>query len=792
MLRKTDRYMALMTGCMLMLSACSSDELPYVAETTQHEKTPIELTVGISGEGGAMTRSGQTTRSVTTTDEHSLAKAFEKGTSLYMVMKSEEYGGTGTKYSRTMAHAQIKTDDNNTKVEFGSGYVRYYEDSYSRNSQVSIYAACVPGHYLSGSYTGSTGTVSTSAVSINNSTTYNNNLWATATEPTTIVWPMNSAVVTTQDADFISSQDLCFSNNVANPAGGTDNRIKFAESPTRGFTSGRLVFYHALTKVTFKIIKGQGFETGDFAFTQSGKNIVLTGFNTGGTFDIETGEFKTSDPAITTGVINSMCITSDTHSEAVVNGQAYQLECLMLPGTNLDNSDATITFEIDHNEYRLKKKDLMDALSGKHIYEGQEYQDDALDANKMRPGVNYVFTLTVGKKKVESLTAAVVGWEEVEANEHTPSHARILVSLLNNGSAQSGAAAFDLYRKADVADAIPANENAYASFLWTTGYVPSGNPTVNKAMLTETTSGVYKADNADADPGSSPETHTPWYWPNNKTFYHFRTVMPKNHTVTENSTYGDYITLEGKAYSSTPAESYKDVCWGAPFRAKSTDQTKPDNTDEKLTYSTGTGFDNTKSPETAEANHQISKAIGATESTINIEMFHMMSDVTIKLTTSTGTDAVTIAGATITLSNIYNNGLVRMGNGKVETTGSVADPAISGTVADVSGTYQWRYGFVPQSLASVVLTIQTTDHNLYIVDMKDVVATTVGNNLIKNPYTPIAAGNTNAGKYPIDYWYPNYKYTYTFKLTKSDISLITATLADWETVTAGDDNVQIK
>ena len=782
--------MALMTGCMLMLSACSSGELPYVAETTQHEKTPIELTVGISGEGGAMTRSGQTTRAVTTTDEHSLAKAFEKGTSLYMVMKSEESGGTGTKYSRTMAHAQIKTDDNNTKVEFGSGYVRYYEDSYSRNSQVSIYAACVPGHYLSGSYTGSTGTVSTSAVSINNSTTYNNNLWATTTEPTTIVWPMNSAVVTTQDADFISSQDLCFSNNVANPAGGTDNRIKFAESPIRGFTSGRLVFYHALTKVTFKIIKGQGFETGDFAFTQSGKNIVLTGFNTGGTFDIETGEFKTSDPAITTGVINSMCITSDTHSEAVVNGQAYQLECLMLPGTNLDNSDATITFEIDHNEYRLKKKDLMDALSGKHIYEGQAYRDDALDANKMRPGVNYVFTLTVGKKKVESLTASIVPWETVNADNHQPTHARIVVSLLKNGVLQTGAnATFDLYRKADVADNIPANENAYASFLWTTGYAPTSTPAINKAKLTEGTSGTYAASNATADEGSEPATYTPWYWPDNKTFYHFRAVMPKNISITENSTYGDYISLTGEAIAGSA--EYTGVCWGAPFRAKVGDLTKPDNTDEKLTYSKDYGFDNTQSPGTAETDHQISKAIGATESTINMELFHMMSDVTIKLTTTTGSDAVVLSDATITLSDIYNNGLVRMGTGKVETTDGTS--TVGGTkVSLVDGSYQWRYAFVPQSLASVMLTIQTDDHNLYLVNMKDVVATTVGNNVIKNPYTPIAAGNTNAGKYPIDYWYPNYKYTYTFKLTKSDISLIIATLANWETVTAGDDNVQIK
>ncbi len=778
MLKRTDKYMVLVTGCMLMLSACSSDELPYVAEANNQEKTPIELTVGISGEGGAKTRNGMATRAVTTTDDHSLAKAFESGTSLYMVMKSEEDAVSpgSPKYTRTMGHAQVVVDADNSRVEFGTGFVRYYEDSYSRLSQVSVFAACVPGHYLEASYTGATGTADASAISINSSTAYGSNTWTTTAEATTIVWPLRSESVATQSEAFVSGQDLCFSNNVASPDGGTDNRIKFQESP-RGFTAKRLVFYHALTKVTFKIIKGQGFETGDFDFTQSGKNIVLAGFNTGGTFDIETGEFKTSTPAITTGTINSMCITSNT-SDVVVNSQAYRLDCLMLPGTDLNNTDPSITFEIDHNEYRMSKKDLLDALSGKYIYEGESYQADVLTADhKMRPGVNYVFTLTVGKKKVESLTASVVPWESVNAADHQPTHARILVTLLKNGVLQTGAdASFDLYRKEDVAGSIPADENTYASFLWTTGYVPTANPKINKAKLTEGTSGMYAAANADADPGSDPETFTPWYWPNNKTFYHFRAVMPKNTVVTEDSSEGDYISFTGKAIAGSA--EYTGVCWGAPFKNINIAG------GARLTYSKDTGFDNTQSPGTAEANHQISKAIGATENTIDMELFHMMSDVTIRLTTSAGTDAVTIAGATVSLSNIYNSGKVRMGTGKVETTGAVsADPAIGGTVSLVDGNQQWRYAFVPQSLSSVVLTIQTTDHNLYFVDMWDVVANSVGGNIINAPtYTDNK----------IDYWYPNYKYTYTFKLTKSDISLITATLANWENVEASEQEVKIK
>jgi len=124
-----------------------------------------------------------------------------------------------------------------------------------------------------------------------------------------------------------------------------------------------------------------------------------------------------------------------------------------------------------------------------------------------------------------------------------------------------------------------------------------------------------------------------------------------------------------------------------------------------------------------------------------------------------------------------------MGTGKVETTGAIASPEIGGTVTLHDTKYKWRYAFVPQSLATVVLTIKTTDNNLYLVDMKDVVASSIGSNVIA---APTYADNK------INRWYPNYRYTYTFKLTKSDISLITATLADWEDVTAGDDNVQIR
>jgi hypothetical protein len=378
----------------------------------------------------------------------------------------------------------------------------------------------------------------------------------------------------------------------------------------------------------------------------------------------------------------------------------------------------------------------------------------------MRPGVHYVFTMTVSKKKIDKLSAAIVDWETINADEMAPSNARITVSLLDNGTPLTGDATFDLYRKASISETI---SDVFQDYTWSTGYASANN----KAELTEneTNTGVYTA--------KDPSNHVEWYWPDNKTFYHFRTVKPINHVVTQAA--DDYITLTGAA-------SYTDVCWGAPFNAL--------GSGGKLTYSTISGFDNTGTGETP--THQISKAIGPTTETINMVMFHMMSDVTIQLTTTDDDDKVTLTGATVQLTYIHPTGQVKMGNGLVTPTGNPTN--VSGTVSLVSSVYQWHYGFVPQSLTDVngttndvVLTITTTDGNRYIVDMESVVATTVGNNLIANTYSK----DTN-NKYIINRWYPNYKYTYTFNLKKSGVETISATLANWESVTANSQDVYIQ
>ena len=732
MLKKTNKYQTLLAVCLLTLSACSTNETLTDSPIDQG-KTPIELMVGIVGENTSTPRA--LTRTVTNDSPYgNAATAFENATSLYMVLKSE-YDGTGDaqapKYSRSIGTVPGSGGTNPLNVSFASEYQRYWEDSYSRDSKVSVYSACVPGN------------TSTALDIAGTDYNQNNYTWSPTTITPTIDWPLTgvSGTLASQDAAFLTNQDLCFSNNVSG-----DNCIAF-DTSTKKFLAKKMVFHHALTKVTFKIKRGNGFGTGTevFNFTNDNENLVLTGFNTNGTLNISTGEFSS---VTTTNPITSLANTK-TSADAAFD---YVLTCLMLPGSAL-TSTATdeVYFTIDENKYHITKSQLATALNGKTV--GSNSTPALTTDSKMRPGVHYVFTMTVSKSQISNLSAAVVGWETVTAEEVVPSNARISVSLLNNGTPETSTnPTFDLFRSENVNTGDI--DDGFTSFAWATGY--------EKAYLqkSESAYAAYEENNHS----------TPWYWPNNKTFYHFRTLKPQTTDMwkvltdnTDSSNPFDYVTLEGAA-----ANSYRDVCWGAPFNDDAT----------PITYDpTTNGFNGT-------GTYQISRAIGPTTSTINMNTFHMMSDVTINLTTTDGTDAVTLSGAMVKLTPVYNTGTVRMGNGLINTTGSTGD--ITGTVSDVDGqSYkQWRYGFVPQSLESVVLTITTTDHNQYIVNMKDVVAYTVSSNIISDPYTD----NDNK----INRWYPNFSYTYTFHLTKTGIEKVTATLAAWGAVTADPQTVVIQ
>ena len=144
MLKKTNKYQTLLAVCLLTLSACSTNETLTDSPIDQ-SKTPIELSVGIVGENAATPRAQ--TRTITNDNPYGqAATAFTEATNLFMVMKSEHAtdGTKAAKYTRSIGSVTGSTEAYND-VSFAAGYLRYWEDSYARDSKVSVYSACVPG-----------------------------------------------------------------------------------------------------------------------------------------------------------------------------------------------------------------------------------------------------------------------------------------------------------------------------------------------------------------------------------------------------------------------------------------------------------------------------------------------------------------------------------------------------------------------------------------------------------------------------------------------------------------------
>lgn len=717
-----------MASLLLAFTACRDEgEHEIIPDIPTAEKTPIALSVGGLGDEG-------TTRAIITIEpDTSKLGTLPDGTAIYMVMKSEKNGSSDTKYTVTKGiTGEAVASTKKSPIDFSAdGCTRYWDDCYARDAMLSVYAACCPG--------------STKTITIGGMSNY-----PYTSTPTTGAWSKTSIDLTianwkvssVQTAQTITDEDLCYSNNIAdNSSQYTDGRLKFNRTSGK-FGHGNLCFYHALSKISFIVKKGKGFDDSEFAF-EDGKNIKLTNFYTKNTsFNLATGVFDGTFPTSD----DSQVISSMAQSGDAANG--YTLTALVMPMTVISTDiKGDIDLTIAGNHYQLSKKDLFDNIN---IPDGKTKADylDGENHNLLKPGIHYVFTLTIGKTQLENITATLLDWEKVEA-QSTPSNAKVTLQLEERTGTTTDA---DIYRSAEETDHIEGDITSIPGkgYVWDKGYHGPNKLTAGKLV-------------------------TAWFWPNNKTFYHFRAIAPQGQTKMETGN-KDYIAL-----NHGENNNYTDITWGAPFKAIAADNAK-------IQYTTTHGFDGTGADASPEQ-HQIYHAIGATKSHIKLLMFHAMSDITFKVCTTEGADKVELAdGAgsnytTIKLENISTTGKIYLGNGLVEADGPKSSHSFT-TPTDADGKLTWsNYGAIPQALDDVVLVITTLDHNEYRVAMKDVVASS-------------AISNTNV-QYPayadhkVNYWYPGFKYTYTFILKKKGID-IKVTILDWETVTAGDDNVQIQ
>lgn len=703
-------------SCLWLLTSCTDEAT--VNDTVVADKTPIALSVG-----GADTVS-ILKRAITQDPAVANRGQLPAGTALFMVMKSEKAEATPL-YTVTKGTTEAPDDEKVNRVSFGesnSGFVRYWDDCYARDAQVSIYAVCSPG--------------STKTITIDGRSNYQytalptTGAWSTTVNDLTVA---NVAVSTNQTATTLRDEDLCYSNNLADNAPTyRDGRLKF-NTQTKKFDHGRLAFYHALSKITFVVKRGKGFSESEFLFN-SGTNIQLTDFYTKNTlFNIATGEF--------TGDYSGEVIQTMAQSGSAATG--YTLEALVMPTTDLSTAvKGDIDFTIAHNHYLLSKADLLEKINeaDKTAY--------LTGGKQLKPGVNYVFTLIIAKTGIEHITATLLDWEQVGSEELYPSNAKVTLNLEDRSGIVTDA---DIYRLGETAANITDDitKEPGKGYVWT---------------------GPYEGPNRLA--GSPRKLQTDWYWPNNKTFYHFRAITPTG-TAKKTDAGKDYVALEhGETIDDD--HKYTDITWGAPFK---------DIADtEKIAYTTTHGFDGSDA-------HQIYPAIGATKDEIKLLLFHAMSDISFDIYTSGGADKVDLGDGTegkrttLRFENLVTTGKVWLGNGLVTADATPVSTDKFYPSLD-EGHLKWNnYGAVPQALDNVVLVITTPDHNEYRVAMKDVVATSISETNVRYP-----AYTDNK----VNRWYPGVKYTYRFKLTKKGITDLKATILEWETITAGKDDVQIQ
>ena len=453
--------------------------------------------------------------------------------------------------------------------------------------------------------------------------------------------------------------------------------------------------------------------------------------------------------------------------QATQADKSYTLVANLLPGYEIRNGNATnmLQFELDDNRYNITEAMLYGALYGK----AGITQSDATKIT-MEQGLNYEIGITVKKQGIDNVTATIVDWATVTAEEQYPSNAYITLNLKTfDGTACKG---FDFYRLNDPYDTPQIDEPSVKHYKWYTGYNTDG-----KATLTPVNAEGNTVDENDA---SFDHYKTNWYYDSNKAFYHFRTVN-EGTTITTDAANGDYFAI-----TSSNVET-NDPHWGAPMRSSA-----------NITYAVSD--DATATPPTGGFASSIHWAIGSTKSQIKITELHMLSKINVILKTTDTDNKVTLHDGTtpaiVKLVRYFKDGKVELGRGLVTVTSDSRGSAEFKTPdtffeEENKKTHPYLFMAVPQLLSGsgsagdadfVGLEITTPDGNVYKINrLSEIEASAVGSE----------AGQGQAESQKILRWLPNHHYTYTFTLKKTEVTA-TATVTKWNEVTAGNEDVTIE
>lgn len=808
--------MALAT--ILATAACSDDEVQDIIKPDS-EKDMIEFSM--SDAQGASTRVN--TRA---------GFATETGLLLHIQSDNKETSATEHKYTRTQAVARVHTGTGATDysdVEFTSDdHMRYWDDAHGRDSWLSIYAVAVPGYTI--------GSASTQLAE-GKLTKPTSGTWGTdGAETHAIEWTVKQ---NGQTSATNATEDLVYARNIQ--TGGTDGRYWYKYTNNDGsdvgswqpgdkvtveaaktgatthgdgrmhfmysntadhssagkFDRGHLKFNHSLSRLTIKLVEGTGFAktaaATDFNFDDGKKYVQINDANYTGTLNLVDGTWG----SVASGAVKLTPSDKSTTS----NISSYTLNAQILPD-NVWNGGATspkniLEFFIDDNHYYVTEAQLYTALSsakkaGNVAMTAAELTAAGINTTAqtvtLKQGVNYNLVITVDKKQIETITAVLADWSEVYAANENIDNSHITIETHKDASGMTDNSSHQLYLKTEDLGAIFTDETYYNSTN-NKGYAYTG--TYSKNEVPTVAGGKWK---------------TSWFYEDNKTAYHIRSVNNSAHSNMQNKTSGNtYFTIENGTYTADGAHDYH---WGAPLKTGLQTVTIDEVTKTKYAYDPENGYKNLLYP----------GVTAVKEGDINITELHMMSNIEVIVQTTTGSNAVKLEdGDTqceVTLTRLYRAGQVDLGTGKITETGDATgnsamdkpakgtsagtDVTIDGTSYSTIQTKPYSLAVVPQilyrgsktgdaiatdaELEFVGITIKTPDNNQYYVvkRLQDILASSIG-----------TSANQTASS-PIKRWYPNHKYIYTITVTKAGIKAITCTLADWSVVTGENINIDLE
>lgn len=338
----------------------------------------------------------------------------------------------------------------------------------------------------------------------------------------------------------------------------------------------------------------------------------------------------------------------------------------------------------------------------------------------LQQGTNYVFQITVNKTGVD-VTATIKEWNEITAANEAP------IINFDKCYGQNGAAftdPFSLYRSTNKMD------------------------------------GLY-TDQADITYDNKLKRYvmTPQlYWPDHKTHYFFRAIWPAATQIDG----GKRILVHNEAY--TAGQYPSDLRIGMPRKADGT----PDETCKN-----GHGVEGicaTDAPDGREHD---------ADGKIHLNFRYAMSQVSVQLETNddevSSTNRVTFdEHTTVEILNGYTAGALRLGDGSSDFTDKTPETYPMHRPTD-GGYTNYRDAIVPQTLTYKDEQGKDVNLKFRITVGDDAYETVLG---IKD--IPVTI---NGVQQKIDAWEPGKKYIYTLTITKTGVT-VTATIADWDTVTA--------